>query len=505
MRRLIIAVATVGSLLPGLSRQAAAQGIWTATSTVNAPSGRELHSAVWTGSKMIVWGGLDGLGCQSAPGGIYDPATDTWATISTLNAPARGGGQAVVWTGSKMIVWGGDDCTVGTYTSAGGVYDPATDSWTTMSTANAPTPRWMPNAVWTGSQMIVWGGSDATTALVNTGGIYDPASDTWTTISTTNAPAPRFMPAAVWTGSMMIVWGGEDGSLGPVNTGGGYDPATDTWTATSMVNVPSAREEHTGVWTGSRLVVWGGIDLNPYSTNTGGIYDPASDSWAATSMTNAPAARYEHTAVWTGAKMIVWSGVSPSGEWVATGGVYDPTTDSWTATSTINAPPGRSFHTAVWTGSKMIVWGGENPNFGSGFLDTGGLYDPVGATRFFTVTPCRVADTRSADGPSGGPALGANTTRGFLVAGVCGVPSSASAVAINVTVVNETAVGDLRIYPAGTAAPSSSTINFTPGKTRANGAVVPLGVSGQLAVQCDMAPGSAHRTDFLFDVTGYFE
>jgi uncharacterized repeat protein (TIGR01451 family) len=131
--------------------------------------------------------------------------------------------------------------------------------------------------------------------------------------------------------------------------------------------------------------------------------------------------------------------------------------------------------------------------------------DLVPGADFHTVEPCRVADTRNASGPSGGPALAANMSRTFPVTGICGIPSSATSVAINVTVVAETDFGDLRLYPAGSAAPSSSTINFATGKVRANNAIIPLGVGGQITVLCDMPPGSPGQTHFLFDVTGYFE
>ena len=125
-------------------------------------------------------------------------------------------------------------------------------------------------------------------------------------------------------------------------------------------------------------------------------------------------------------------------------------------------------------------------------------------TSFFTVTPCRVADTRNPAGPSGGPALAANAARTFPVVGICGIPSTATAVAINVTVVDETDYGHLRVYPAGDAPPGSSTINFGAGQVRANNAIVPLGLSGQISVQCTMPSGSKGQTHFLFDVTGYF-
>ena len=102
-----------------------------------------------------------------------------------------------------------------------GKYNPATNSWTATSTANAPSARSYHTAVWTGSEMIVWGGY-ASSAYLNTGGRYDPPTDTWTATSTTNAPEARYNHAAVWTGSEMIVWGGYNGDY--LNTGGQIRP-----------------------------------------------------------------------------------------------------------------------------------------------------------------------------------------------------------------------------------------------------------------------------------------
>ena len=82
--------------------------------------------------------------------------------------------------------------------------------------------------------------------------------DTWT--ATTNAPAARYLHTAVWTGSEMIIWGGHD-TWNYVNTGGRYNPATDTWTPTTVNNAPSGRYEHTVVWTGIEMIVWGGIGI----------------------------------------------------------------------------------------------------------------------------------------------------------------------------------------------------------------------------------------------------
>jgi len=135
-----------------------------------------------------------------------------------------------------------------------------TDSWTATSLTNAPSPRADHTAVWTGSEMIVWGGAffDGNYHNLNTGGRYNPSTNSWTATSTTNAPSGRGIHAAVWTGGEMIVWGGVDDNQNPVNTGGSYDPGTDSWTATSTTNAPTGRFFHTAVWTGSEMIVWGG-------------------------------------------------------------------------------------------------------------------------------------------------------------------------------------------------------------------------------------------------------
>jgi hypothetical protein len=137
----------------------------------------------------------------------------------------------------------------------------------------------------------------------------------------------------------------------------------------------------------------------------------------------------------------------------------------------------------------------------------GGVYEYLkvaGPLGFYTVSPCRVTDTRAAPAPSGGPALGANTTRDFPVTATCRIPSTATAVAINLAVFQPSDDGDLRVYPAGQAAPVASAINFRPGIVRASIAIVPLG-AGQLSVRCDMPPGSSGSTHFFFDVYGYFQ
>ena len=117
--------------------------------------------------------------------------------------------------------------------------------------------------------MIVWGGVFATP--INNGGLYNPSFDSWRPTSTgSSVPTERLFHSAVWTGSEMIVWGGKDGTT-PYATGGHYHPDSDTWNATTTVDAPAPRYQHTAVWTGSEMIVWGGANDTDYF-DTGASY-----------------------------------------------------------------------------------------------------------------------------------------------------------------------------------------------------------------------------------------
>lgn len=343
---------------------------WTAMSMGgNCPSARSYHTAVWTGIEMVIWGGYyyDGTGHVLNTGGRYNPTSDSWSAVSLLGAPAARYSHTAVWTGSQMIIWGSIN------SNTGGRYSPSTDTWASMSTTGAPSNRIEHTAVWTDTEMIVWGGLYS--ACLNSGGRYNPGTDTWTTVDTTGAPAARQRHTAVWTGSEMIVWGGNSGGTSYLGSGGRYNPTSNSWTATSTgTDCPSPRWDQTAVWTGTVMVVWGGsyYDGTVHLLNSGGRYNPASDSWTAVSLSGAPASRSSHTAVWTESEMIVWGGNSHFEN--NNGGRYNPASDSWVPTVSNGAPSSRHSYSTVWTGGEMIIWGG-GPN--NTYLETGGKYDPA--------------------------------------------------------------------------------------------------------------------------------
>ncbi|MBN2383113.1 proprotein convertase P-domain-containing protein [bacterium] len=359
---------------------------WIETSTVDVPSRRYYHTAVWTGSEMIIWGGYSAISRLNT-GGRYNPvkqdqALSCWTATSTTNVPLARYYHTAVWTGSEMIIWGGY---TGDYTSTGSRYNPILQDYgftpwieTDSASSSCPTGRHSHSAVWTGNEMLIWGGRDSTSAI-NNGSSYNPTKDDlsgvdpWTAFDTGDAPAERYRHTAVWTGSEMIVWGGFTGVYF-LGSGARFNPTLNSWTATSEREGPVGRYDHTAVWTGSEMIIWGGDDGILYY-DSGGCYLPMFDTWSETGTTSQPAARAKHTAVWTGDYMLIWGGISDSGQ-LNSGGIYSPT-DTWYTLSMTGAPSPRSEHTAVWAGYPygMLVWGGYD---GSSYVNTGGRFFVMG-------------------------------------------------------------------------------------------------------------------------------
>ena len=205
---------------------------WTAMNTNGAPRGRLGHSMAWTGRELIVW---SGFGWESltpkfdnhlGDGARYDIATGEWRAISEAGAPTARSGHSTIWTGTKMMVWGGG--TREGLVNTGGIYDPAADSWSAIPMEGAPQPRNGHAAVWTGEEMVVWGGRTTgfqnLPVALNDGARYDPVANKWTAMEFEAGAKPRFGHSAIWTGTDMIIWGGHD-----VGNSGIEQYWNDTW------------------------------------------------------------------------------------------------------------------------------------------------------------------------------------------------------------------------------------------------------------------------------------
>ncbi len=339
------------------------------------------HSAVWSGREIIVWGG------KQAGGFRNDPLINTWRGMSADGGPVKG---AAVWADGEMIVWDGE-------ARSGARYDPVSDLWRPMSTLNAPSPRMDYPLVWTGTEMIVWGGYYHPPGPLNSGARYDPTADKWTPIANRDLPTARRFHKAYWTGREVLIWGGS--AAEPVL----YDPASDRWRPVRMAG-GLASENARGIWTGEELVVWDlvsgwfpvaarydfasnswtaispgyaellkdyiplawtGEEIILWSANLGAAaFKPQSEQWRTIPRLNSLEAAADFSAIWTGNQMVLWSGGS------ARGARYHPVSDTWTPTAVSVSPPSWPSQ-ALWTGVEIIIMGGSAPG--------ASRYDPLTA------------------------------------------------------------------------------------------------------------------------------
>ena len=154
---------------------------------------------------------------------------------STIPAPPYAGAPnaATVWTGHELIVWGGQITEpVSMRFNVGTAFDPRTGSWRVLPTGPL-SPRRDSATVWTGHEMFIWGGAGAFAQdTVGDGAIYDPSTDAWRMVPASPL-SPRFSAGAVWTGREVVVVGGTEGVGGDSNRtftdAAAYDPKRDAW------------------------------------------------------------------------------------------------------------------------------------------------------------------------------------------------------------------------------------------------------------------------------------
>jgi len=122
---------------------------------------------------------------------------------------------------------------------------------------------------------------------------------------------------------------------------------------------------------------------------------------------------------------------------------------------------------------------------------------------YYALNPCRVVDTRNANGTNGGPVVASGTQRNFAVRGVCGVPMTAKAISLNLAITGMNAQGYVTLWPSGQSQPVVSSINFSGTEAAlANGAIVGLSTNAQDLSAYD---GSNSAVHIIIDVTGYFQ
>jgi len=342
-----------------------------------------------------------GAGGGTSPAGPPQPARPPgWRVIA--KGPLEGRhSHSVVWTGKEMIVWGGAGRAgnAAIYLEDGAAYDPAADRWRKLP-GSPLGPRADHVAAWTGTEMLVWGGNPGKpTAFGNNefidGAAYDPATDKWRPMAKFPLSA-RFSARAVWTGRVLVVWGGaraEDGEdAPPLADGAAYDPARDRWSVLPDSPLAGRLSPLAAAVDGGALISWG-FNGEPGQSLDGARFDPGPSTW--TPVAPVPPTQTGWCFDLAGCVGIdIGSRVVFAGE----GLVYDTNADRWAVVARSPfADPFLDGKALAWTGSRVVLWGGgryrgevDAPPREVARDPAGVAYDPV-ADRWAPLPPAPIA------------------------------------------------------------------------------------------------------------------
>jgi hypothetical protein len=313
-------------------------------------TGRSSAVGVWTGSEFIVWGGsgtpptgTTTATTDSRAGAAYDPSTDTWRRIAGAPLDPRLA-PAAVWTGQEMLVWGGLPVANAVDPSnEAAAYRPATDSWRRLP--DAPVAGY--EATWTGTELIVLGADGDIAA-------YDPRADTWRSLPA--APAVGYTRSLVWTGTELLMFVAPNG-VDTAVTGFRLGPDDSSWRPTAPSN-HWALEASRMVWTGTEAVAVGQYPARSASGLVGSVaYDPVTDTWR-----EIGSCQIGNHVVWTGQLILgETAGFDP-----ASGGCQPlpPAPER-----PVGGTTGREASAFAWAGQELLIWSGGN---GSDYLFTDG-------------------------------------------------------------------------------------------------------------------------------------
>jgi hypothetical protein len=256
---------------------------------------------------------------RTATGSHSEEPTDRWTELPL--PPETRDGAAHVWTGSDLIAWGGcaddvdDECDP---TADGYAFDPATETWTEVP--EAPIASSEAVGAWTGEEAVFLRFRDERPL---DGAAYEPSDESWRRIPA--APIQgEYGAAEVWTGEELVVFGGGERGEPSAANGAAYDPRTDAWR--SIPDAPIELNATSGMWTGREVLVFGSLldNRNHAATPTavGAAYDPDRDRWR--ELPPSALSPQATSAVWVGDRVVAWDYEVQSQE-------YDTKRNEWTS------------------------------------------------------------------------------------------------------------------------------------------------------------------------------
>jgi hypothetical protein len=344
--------------------------------SANDPAARQKAAYVWTGKQLFVWGGVDASGSELADGGLYDPLDGTWTAIAiSSNTPSPRVLATAVAIGEKILVWGGGDAASNADYKDGGIYDPATKSWTVVSAAPAEARAAI--GVWSGAaQVLLWGGFDKSDKPIDNTFVYTPATDSWTSPSNASEPPALLHPTWAATSSELYVYGGRPNGLDKTDLAWRATLAAGNWS--TLPKGPTARFGSFGAWDGARFFVWAGSDGGNLKDDgkllEGAGWQNVGSAGARPGARWAPHRRSGWTAAIADGRFLVAGGTNAlATSFHHDGGVYEHASASWKAVAAWTSAEDREWAAVAWTGLELVIWGGSTQGVPS---STGERYLP---------------------------------------------------------------------------------------------------------------------------------
>jgi hypothetical protein len=295
--------------------------------------------------------------------------TAAWLNVIPNGAAGSPAGRwldATAWDGNRLYVFGGE---LALGTNELSAFDQRTGTWTTLTpngAVNSPPARQQARLVWTGTNLLLFGGFVASGCLDELWS-FDPLANAWTLLTAQNAvgaPSPRTHFGCVWDGTELIVYGGTNNSSTFTDVWW-YDPLTNQWTLKIASGLPSSPDTQGDLmlWIGTRAMVWSG-DLA-----TAFFYTPSTNAWSQQSIPSpTPRTAWYPAACWDGHEAIFFATSSVSSTSASETWQYDPVANQWTktiATGDPAAPDSRESPALVWGGTTALLFGGNSYALGA--------------------------------------------------------------------------------------------------------------------------------------------
>jgi N-acetylneuraminic acid mutarotase len=346
------------------SAQFGAYGGWTNMDTTNCQYFNLNASTPPTtaGGGYIYTYGFDNVSAESIIT-RYNPLTNAWQKLSNLPAGllAAKDRPTFLWTGTELVVWGGNGATDGYR------YNPNSNSWTTMSNTNAPSARNFYLSCFTGTELLIWGGSDVNNGTgLSSGARYNIAGNTWSGMSESNAPAFLFGANCIKEGNALYIYGGSSSNVysNKVNK---YDLINNAWTQNTPGGTAVPVRSGAGLMSSNGFIyMYGGTYTPQFGItqflNDGYVYNIAGNSWSV-NVGSGVIGYVGSVNIQRGNKVYSFGGVMGSGNnftYVNELGVKDITAGNPGYTKLGNAPIAARFGSYVDTlpGNRLIFWGG---------------------------------------------------------------------------------------------------------------------------------------------------